>query len=1504
MSVLPALPTRLAYLLVVVLGVLLLPAAAGAVTISGTAMKDELGTSWQGCSTATNNVGLAVNGVAQPPTSCNRTTGAFTFSGVTVPSVGAPIAIWFDTTSSAGVLYTTAASTSANIAGLTPTQDRVWIRSEQASPTLTETLVQSWDAPNDPQVPVDGTGDVTAAGLELHIDSGVTFSLSNTFSFIGASLHVEPGGTFAPDDQGDGTTIVSGNGTQACDKGPGIARPVCIEPGGAVIDTPAHETNWEYSGQDGRFAIEPMTVGSVVVNGSDSSIGEIGYAAAQTLTVREEFGIKSPVTSDPWGVTVNAGSVWLDSWTGLFGNGASWTGSSTFTITVDWQFSGDGPVDLPGATLMVATTGGRADIGPDQGLGPGGISRSPDWNFRSIDVRNGGYIPTAYGGGATGMSTPVDYGATENIVAMANNSASTYAVVQLSQNGGDWGIIRYDTDGTIDSDWDDGDANAVDNDGNAVLVFGTAGADIPWAAAVASSGPLGSDELMVVGASAGDWMLRMYDADGRPVNAFSGDGVDTWNPGGTDEARAVSYDGTEILVAGTGGATPAWQLREWSRAGATTAHPAFTNGGVAANVTGMCRAGDNVYVVGTVGAAGSRDWAAKRYDDGTSSWTTFNGIGAGSAWTWNPGGTEDAPAGCTTTDDDSLVIAGTTGPATNDDGRVRSFDLTGAPDLSYGVAGVASFAGTGDDDVYAIAAAGAAEGGVIVAGRDTASGGTAVMRRFDPDGALDTSWGTTGVMSYDNGAGTDESARALATEGDGTLRAGVRVGTASGDVALRRYDYAGTLMTTTASSVVRVLVHNAWDGRSRITAGTSVDLGVGSAGDNVLLDLESYDTRLESKGTLIANIRGWIRASSTEPLISHNDMYLNGSFWANLGEVRMESREFRAELHYANNLHLSRVTVDAGEKQMTFENGKTLFVDDQLTLRGTSCTSPAFIAAGPSSAVYDIVVPTAADFTMQYVDLSYMRVNIPVTANSSRSVTTNTNVTFASPCAGSANRAPNGLMVEGAYHNRQVTSPTFSMAMYNRMTSAVDRGDVEIVSSPLSNQLALWRFDGTLADSAGVQAPLVPNSPAVYSSATAGRFANAAVISGTHGGFDAGDLDLTGDFTIDGWVNTTLATADPAPDLIYKGNGTGSLINYRLGFERGTSEFVGELTTSGGNSSIVSIPQSEVADGTWHHVGLVQHEGRIALYVDGRLRGTDANGGSTVDVGTWSTTIGYKIGGSMDDWRISSVAYSPDEINGFYRTGRRHADVVWDADPADSTGVPLGFCGSVAPGTAPPCAAGVRSGFQYAGPAGSLNMDGARYWMRERVRTQAGSVWSNWSDYDWFDTAQTMTASVTSGPTVSLGGPGALAGVDAVGTATFQATTTNAHGYTMYVSGPSDTWGMSDGIALANHTIPGRGTAGTPTSWPAGTAGFFGVSVLSATGGKDTTRWGAGTDTSNLGALNWGWGSRSTPLMLHTRAAFDPAAQQVQLAVRANPGALTDPGRYTTTLVLTAVPNV
>ncbi|MCW2928913.1 MAG: hypothetical protein JWM86_2881, partial [Thermoleophilia bacterium] len=159
---------------------LILPAAANAITVSGTAYADGTETTvWSGCDGVTARVGLAVNGVLHSTVPCDAL-GSYSFAGVAPSAANQVLAVWFDGHADKAVHYSRNADTTTNITGLLLIRSQALVSSQNANP-ITNADMAVWDSPNDSDVPV------TIGAL-----NALTSALTNL------RIHVRPGDTYAP----------------------------------------------------------------------------------------------------------------------------------------------------------------------------------------------------------------------------------------------------------------------------------------------------------------------------------------------------------------------------------------------------------------------------------------------------------------------------------------------------------------------------------------------------------------------------------------------------------------------------------------------------------------------------------------------------------------------------------------------------------------------------------------------------------------------------------------------------------------------------------------------------------------------------------------------------------------------------------------------------------------------------------------------------------------------------------------------------------------------------------------------------------------------------------------------------------------------------------------------------------------------------------------------------------------------------------------------------------
>lgn len=246
-----------------------------------------------------------------------------------------------------------------------------------------------------------------------------------------------------------------------------------------------------------------------------------------------------------------------------------------------------------------------------------------------------------------------------------------------------------------------------------------------------------------------------------------------------------------------------------------------------------------------------------------------------------------------------------------------------------------------------------------------------------------------------------------------------------------------------------------------------------------------------------------------------------------------------------------------------------------------------------------------------------------------------------------------------------------------------------------------------------------------------------------------------------------------------------------------------------------------------------------------------------------------------------------------------------DPDAADTGTISFRICSTTdCSGAGDPVASGASTSGIANGSNGGWTVipalvAGTWYWSA-RASDQhgvAGAWSSSWSlriGSPSLSVSVTASASITPSPL--------LAGQDGTATSVLSVTTDNATGYSLTATDGSDTGSLVH--SNATDTIPDwSGTPAAPTTWSAGTSGYFGVSVLSATQGKDTARWGTGATATDFPNLKWAGLQSTTATELASRSSYSSGTDSVEVAYRANPAASQQGGTYSGSVAFTLVAN-
>jgi uncharacterized delta-60 repeat protein len=143
--------------------------------------------------------------------------------------------------------------------------------------------------------------------------------------------------------------------------------------------------------------------------------------------------------------------------------------------------------------------------------------------------------------------------------------------------------------------------------------------------------------------------------------------------------------------------------------------------------------------------------------------------------------------------DGKIVVAGTSNNGKNNDFVLVRYNPNGTVDTGFGTGGkvITDFGSATDDDYddFAYALGIQSDGKIVVAGTSNASGNNDfALVRYNSGGSLDTTFGTDGKVTTAVGSGLD-TARALVIQSDGQIvAAGTSNNGSKNDFALVRYN--------------------------------------------------------------------------------------------------------------------------------------------------------------------------------------------------------------------------------------------------------------------------------------------------------------------------------------------------------------------------------------------------------------------------------------------------------------------------------------------------------------------------------------------------------------------------------------------------------------------------------------------------------------------------------------------------------------------------------------------
>ena len=408
----------------------------------------------------------------------------------------------------------------------------------------------------------------------------------------------------------------------------------------------------------------------------------------------------------------------------------------------------------------------------------------------------------------------------------------------------DFAAVRYNYDFTLDS--------SFDTDG--MVTTNISGNDQGRGLAIQSDGKIvlvGHDNMG--GPGDDDFTAVRYNTDGSLDTTFDSDGkvttpVDTLWDFGTDVA--IQSDGRIVIggYARVGGAPGQYDFAVVRYDTDGSLDTTFDSDGKVVTPVGASHDYGNSIRIQTDGKillAGATwnntdwDFAIVRYNSDGSLDTSFDSDGivvtplrAGNDW----GGA------IVVQPDDKIVFAGQSDNGTDTDFAVVRYNSDGSLDTSFDSDGMV-FTPIGPGDDAAVGVVLQPDGKIVVAGRSF--NGTDMdfaLVRYNPDGSLDTSFDSDGIVTTPIGSGTD-TGRDIAIQNDGKLVvAGTSNNGTDDDFALVRYNTNGSLDMSCGLHYRSIGSYSTGDATIAMST-TTVDFGGGASiptdiqnGDGLIID--------------------------------------------------------------------------------------------------------------------------------------------------------------------------------------------------------------------------------------------------------------------------------------------------------------------------------------------------------------------------------------------------------------------------------------------------------------------------------------------------------------------------------------------------------------------------------------------------------------------------------------------------------------------------------------------
>ncbi len=411
-----------------------------------------------------------------------------------------------------------------------------------------------------------------------------------------------------------------------------------------------------------------------------------------------------------------------------------------------------------------------------------------------------GSLDTAFGTGGevTTVLSLADFA--ESVAVQADGKIVAAGFSQQSASAEDFALARYNPDGSLDTSFGTGGTVLTDFGGSNDGALGVA---------IQADGKIVAAGFSFQFATSEDFALARYNSGGGLDSTFGAGGkvtIDFGNTFDSGQALALQSDG-RIVVAGFSQqpATGADFALARCNSNGTLDTTLGTGGTVTTNI-GMgpdddfghggiaLQADGKIVQAGSTNGFNSQDFALTRYNSDGSRDTSF---GTGGEVVTDLGGFALASAVTIQADGKILVVGEIEENATFDlNIAMARYNPDGSLDASFGTGGIVTTDLGGFEIGNAVALQ--ADGKIVVAG--AAGGSGFALVRYNSDGSPDSTFGSGGVAAI-NFAGLGDEAESVAIQADGKIvAAGLSNQASTGsDFALARFNANGTLDTSFGS---------------------------------------------------------------------------------------------------------------------------------------------------------------------------------------------------------------------------------------------------------------------------------------------------------------------------------------------------------------------------------------------------------------------------------------------------------------------------------------------------------------------------------------------------------------------------------------------------------------------------------------------------------------------------------------------------------------------------------